>query len=121
MDDGFVVDDVDEAFCAHGGFFQGWVSRPWRRFSPVEVLGDGDREACSLPGLAFDGDSALVLFDDGVADGQPQAGPLADPLVVKKGSKIWGRCCSLMPVPVSAILITASAAVSASSILSVPP
>ena len=77
VDDRLVVDDVDDAFAAHGrcprrrgGRLPGAVA--------ADRQGDGERRAAA--DLALDVDAAVVLLDDGVADGQAETGPLADAL-----------------------------------------
>ena len=54
--------------------------------------------------LAVDPDVPAALLDDAMDGGQPQAGALADSLVVKNGSKMLRLdVLGVMPLPVSLI------------------
>jgi hypothetical protein len=64
-----------------------------------------DAERRPVADFAIDIDPALMLLDDAEDGRQPQAGAFADgPLVVKNGSKIFGRISGGMPQPVSLTL-----------------
>ena len=94
----FVVDDQD--------LLRGrlrWDGRGWRGLFPGEWhlhRRQGHAEEGSLP-TSLSTRISPVLAHDPVRERKPQAGSLADLLVVKKGSKTRERICGAIPPPVS--------------------
>ena len=65
-----------------------------------------NRDLGSFPRLTCGFDAPAVILHDALADGKPQAQARALFRRKKKGSKILGKSCGSMPLPVSLISMT---------------
>ena len=80
-----------------------------------------NRDLSSFPRLTCGFDAPAVIFHDALADGRPRPKPMRF-FAVKKDSKILGKSCGSMPLPMSLISMTPVAAPSmGDSIFSVDP